>query len=163
MRILRISFILIMIVPVVTSADTQTQNFIDSMGEEAEIAFIASSVAFGTAGMAFAVANHIQIDSDEKPSTFWLAGGYVAGGLNVALGAFYVVGASLLTRNAPDSESWLWAGISHLVVGGTGIGLAIWGGSMPDENATSVSIAPMIIPDAEGNAAIGVGLRLVDW
>jgi hypothetical protein len=160
---LRISFILIMIVPGVGSADSVTQNFIDSMGEEAEISFITSSSVFGVAGIVFAIANHIQIDSDKKPSTLWLAGGYTVGGVNAALGGFYVVGASLLTRNAPGIKSWLWLGVSHIVVGGTSIALAIWGGSMPDENYPSVNVVPMIIPDSRGNAAFGIGLRLVDW
>jgi hypothetical protein len=63
----------------------------------------------------------------------------------------------------PDYESWLWLGITHVVVGGANIALSIWGNCMKQESNPGVSISPIIMPDADGNAAFGIGMQLVNW
>jgi hypothetical protein len=146
------------------SATVESENFFESMGEQAQIALIASSAFFGTAGIVCAIANHVEIDADERPHYAWRFGGYTSGGINVVLGIFYVVGSNLAPGTpAKSSESWFWAGISHIVVGGASIGLAAWGGFIPEKKSPGLSVAPIVLQDSQGKPALGIGLQLVDW
>ena len=118
----------------------------------AELALDATSLVFAIGNMAYA-------SSDKRPSSTWINGGYVCGGLNI------VEGIVVLAIGAPQQENEfsLGFGIAHLVFGVASISLALWSSSKPKSDEPLISVSPIVLADRDGTPAIGVGLQVMNW
>ena len=109
--------------------------------------------------LGFAAENLHSVVKNEQGSAFWRYGGWIVGGINVAGGSILLVGEK--SYGWPEVFSFI--GVTHLAFGVINIGFAIWASSQPKRTAQKVTLAPIFMPDINGNAAFGIGLRLVDW
>lgn len=116
---------------------------------------ITEGIVVGTGLLTSFVSAHYG-SKEKQPPMGWLIGGYAAGGANVALGIF------LIAINEGNTQG-VALGITQIVFGGLDIGLTVWAHSQPEEKEQKLTLTPMIMPDARGRPALGVGLRLVDW
>jgi hypothetical protein len=92
----------------------------------------------------------------KRPGWTWLAGGYITAVLNIAVGLF------ICSEASSDDPEVMAIGLGFTAFGALDLGFTIWANTQP-RRSYRVSIAPMVIPDARGNAALGVGLQVVGW
>lgn len=118
----------------------------------AEMALDATSLVFAIGNMAYA-------SSNKRPSSTWINGGYVCGGLNI------VEGIVVLAIGAPqrENEFALGFGIAHLVVGVASISLALWSSSKPESDEPLISVSPIVLSDRDGSPTVGIGLQVMNW
>lgn len=118
-----------------------------------------TSLVLAIGGTVTAVGNLAYIVDQERPTDGWRIANGTFGVLNGIAGIVY-----LSAHNSwPNEEDAIYIGLGHLAFCALGVGIGLWGASLPEDSSASLTLAPMIMPDARGNAAFGVGLRLVDW
>ena len=98
------------------------------------------------------VSAHYGSKGEQAPAG-WLIGGYAAGGLNVAAGGVLLVA----TEGEP---MWMAMGVFQMVLGALDLGLTAWTHSKPKKERR-ISLRPLMIPDARGKPAVGLGLLVV--
>jgi len=65
--------------------------------------------------------------------------------------------------DAADSSIFIGFAVTNYVLGALDLGSTIWAIYQPPREERKVTLSPLIIPDARGRPAVGIGLRLVDW
>lgn len=95
----------------------------------------------------------------ERPSQGWISWGYFSGGLCIAGGVAWMFVAE---HNDWDG-TFVALGAGHLLFGALDIGFTVWASDQPEKPDQKLTLAPIVMPDARGNPAFGIGLRLVDW
>lgn len=121
---------------------------------------IGAGAAFEVATFVFTIGNLKDAIEEERPSLIWRLGGYITGGVHVAVGLGFLIYDLVPDKSAP--MGWLIIGPA-LAIGALDVGFTIWADCQPEQQEQKLAITPMFIPDIEGNPAVGVGLRLVDW
>jgi hypothetical protein len=104
--------------------------------------------------------NISDIAEGERPSSGVMVASWVNVGVNVLFGLITFYG---LAKDRYDTPVYLGIGITSLAWGGINCGLTLWASAQPERKEQKLTLTPMIMPDSRGNAALGVGLRLVDW
>lgn len=95
----------------------------------------------------------------ERPPRSWITFGLIGGGLCVAGGVAWM----FIAENNNWNDTFVAIGAGHFVLGALDIGITIWASSQPEKPDQKLTLTPIVMPDARGNATFGVGLRLVDW
>lgn len=97
--------------------------------------------------------------TDGRPTPAWRNTGYVFGGLNLAASAAWLAFAGVEERNDPLSlRVGLGLGLSHLVMGGLGVGLTVAGDR---ERGPHMGLTPIVLTDAKGRLAAGAGVHVM--
>lgn len=146
------------------AAPAQAQEEDDFLAEIL-LGVFAAAVADGSlmvAGGVFAMGNFTYVVNPHKASSKpWENAGYVIGALNMAAGAALV---GLYADEPAYGKITLTAGLVNLGIGALDIGLALWGSQEPEHEAgLKVAVRPLILPDLEGNTAVGAGVAVVGW
>ena len=116
-------------------------------------------ISISVGGLVVTPMNIYYIAKEEK-STNANIGGFIIGGFNVLTGVIW------LRVGEEPNDNQLAIGISHIAFGTINMVLGLWAYIQADQieqQKQGFSVGPIIIPDSRGNAAFGVGLRLVDW
>jgi len=111
------------------------------------------------AGIVSGIGNLYYVSESEKPSTSWLAAGFASGIVNIFSGTVWMMGA----LDAEDDSLFLGLAITNFALGAMDLGFTIWAIHQPTKETRKVTLTPLIMPDARGRPAVGVGLRLVNW
>lgn len=131
--------------------------------DPARSTLLATGLLVDIPSLTFSVGNLIYAVEGERPSSVWIRGGYICGALSVLSG----IGMLSLYAANPSGDQFdnvmIGVGIGQLAIGIIGIGFTIWATSRPDRRPYRITFAPMVMPDARGNAAPGVGLRVAGW
>lgn len=112
-----------------------------------------------TGGLVIAIGNLYYGVKGERATPGWRIQGWVVGGINIVLGA---VAIGLGVANDTDHGFGEKMGLASLAVGALDITFTIWSSSQP-ERKRRLTVNPIVMQDFEGNPAVGIGLRLVDW
>lgn len=111
-------------------------------------------------GIVFAGGNLYYALEEERSTPGWRIGGWVAAGLNAAGGIVYL---SLMIENGRAGDLYPYLCAAHFAIAGLDIGFTIWASSQPERKSQKLTMVPMVMPDARGQPAFGVGLRLLEW
>jgi hypothetical protein len=142
------------------SRPTQADDFEFNTGFKVAVAFaFIGELSLDITSLAFALGNVGYSAADIRPSSTYIIGGYVCGGLNMAEG---IVVLALFSRGGRNDFA-VGFGIAHLVLGALNIGTSYWGSTKPDYSKPQVSLSPMILVDRDGSPAVGVGLQVMNW
>lgn len=119
-----------------------------ALGFIAELTLDVSSLVFAVGNM-----------RDERPSSTWINGGYICGGLNIFEGVVVLA----ISGSFEDKDVAYGFGIIHLAMGALNIGLSYWSSTKPEEGSPRISLSPMVLVDRDGSPAVGVGLQVMNW
>ena len=108
-------------------------------------------------GIISGIGNLYYVTQGEQAPTGWEAAGIASGVVNIFVGVFW------LASDFEKDSFPFGIGITNIVLGTLDIGFTIWASLQPEKKEQKLTLAPMIMPDARGRPAFGVGLRLVDW
>jgi uncharacterized membrane protein YkvI len=103
------------------------------------------------------ISNGIHIHKEERPSGESQFMGYFFGSLSV------LAGVAMLFTIDEEKEIPIGFGTASILYGGAVIGVTIWASTMPEKKEQKLTLSPIIMPDARGQPAVGIGLRLVGW
>jgi hypothetical protein len=109
-------------------------------------------------GATVAVGNLVYASRHEPSTSGWRYQGYVLGGLNVVIG-----GLMLGFGIRDDNQGLTGIGAAQLGIGLADLGFTIWSSCQPGEPGRRVALQPLVFPDREGGAAVGVGLTVAGW
>jgi hypothetical protein len=130
---------------------------------EEEEAFIYVDLSFLLYSLIIAGGNYVYALGDERPSAGWRIQGWIAGTLNASMGIVLIALGKGTDDVFLNEDILVGFGVAHIVMGTLNIGFTIWSSSQPKRRRQNISLAPMIMPDMEGNPAVGIGMLLVDW
>ncbi len=139
----------------------------DVVDESEELYKYVTVVEFGVgfATLPFVLVNIDRAIAGKRPSAIWRWGGWITGAIYLGGGIAWF----MLDERANCGNTCWVAGIAHFAYAALDIGITTWASCNPKEGEqaqnrpSSVTVGPLVMPDAEGNPAIGVGLRVVDW
>lgn len=108
-------------------------------------------------GLLSLIGNGIHIHKEERPSWESQFMGYLFGSLSV------LAGVGMLFTIDEEKAIPIGFGTASIVYGGAVIGVTIWASTMPEKKEQKLTLSPIVMPDARGRPAVGLGLSLVNW